>query len=93
MSRRSPAREARPQRSTDRGNNRFLALIAGAEIILLAAFLVAGNIALVKALDDVLDVIHESDHTAYHAWAASCWTYSCRLQQNPLKAPTGAAAS
>jgi hypothetical protein len=93
MRRPPAARVARAPRSAHRASDGVRALIAGVEIILLAACLVAGNIVLVRALDNVLDVIHESVPAAYHAWAASCWTYSCKIGQDSPEPPTRAAAS
>jgi hypothetical protein len=53
------------------------ALVAGVEIMILAASLVAGNIALVKALDTVLDLLHDGPPAAYCDRAGSHWTFSC----------------
>lgn len=80
MSRPPAAREASPPRSTDR-------LHGGCR------GLVAGNIAIVKTMDNVLDLIHDGVPAAYPAWAAPSWTKSCKTQQAPPKLPTRAAAS
>jgi hypothetical protein len=93
MSRLPAAREASPPRSTDRIGGGCRGVVAGAEIILLAAGLVAGNIAIVKALDNVLDLLHDGVPAAYHVWVASRWTYSCKIRQDSPEPPTRAAAS
>lgn len=68
-------------------------LVACVEIIIVAVSLVAGNIALVKALDNVLDLLHDSAPAAYCERAGPRWTFSCNAWRDSPAPPTRAAAS